>query len=262
MRNRKAFLSVAVSAAAVLLATSSAVSQLAPEKSCEVGDVEFTVTSGPTFVPCDFGDGQCTEIEYQVVPPRETVYALQGKGVVGLSNGGEIFGPCEGVGGFGQGSCHQQAVAANPDLSGKFRITLTGVRRPSPTSVASSIDPLQACEILGVGLENSPNPDETVLTTETVDFKDCVVEFFRDAATGEVVRAQITRDSPEACTSPFLGDARTLLPQPVGDLEVKLRDGTSLGRGKFGDGYLSTGLESCTTRIIGGKVYTWGKPCP
>jgi hypothetical protein len=50
----------------------------------------------------------------------------------------------------------------------------------------------------------------------------------------------------------------------VTDLEVRLKDdkGTTLGKGKFGDGYISTGGDSCTTRVIGGKVYTWGTPCP
>jgi hypothetical protein len=275
MQYRKTFFSGAIAAAAVLLAgtavvradrkgtsSTSAVTQPAPVTSCRVGDFQFTVSSGPSFVPCESPDGQCTVIEYQVTPRPEAVYALEGKGVVFVSNEGTIFDPCVGVGSFGSGSCHEQAVRTSPDDFGKFRITLEGVRRASPTSVAISIDPLQACEILGIGLETSRNPDETTLTTETVDFKGCVVEFTRDADTAEVVRARLTTDSPAACTSPFLGAGRTLIPQPVTELEVKLEDGTSLGFGKFGDGYISTGEESCTTRVIGGKVYTWGKPCP
>jgi hypothetical protein len=274
MQNRKAFFSGAIAAAVLLAGTAvmgggrkgtrstSAVTQPAPLTACRVGDFQFTVSRVPSFVPCDSPGGQCTEIEYEVSPLPDIVYALEGKGVVDVSSKGTAFAPCDGIGSFGKGSCHEQAVRTTPDDSGKFRITLAGLRRASPTSVAIGVDPPQACEILGVGLENSPNPDETTQTTETVDFKGCVVEFTRDTATGEVVRAQLTRDSPEACTSPFLGDGRTLIPQPVADLEVKLKDGTSLGKGKFGDGYISTGKESCTTRVIGGRVYTWGSPCP
>ena len=88
-----------------------------------------------------------------------------------------------------------------------------------------------------------------------------MVEFICDAATGEVVSARLTPDSPERCTSPFL-EGKTLIPQPVTELELKLKDGRSLGKGKFGDGYISTGEESCTTRVVGGRVYTWGAPCP
>jgi len=273
MRNRMAFFSVAIPPAVALLAgtvvvaagpretrSTSAVAQAPRLSSCRVGDYEFTVSRGPTFVPCE--GGQCTEIEYQVSLSTDLVYALEGKGVVEVSNGGTAFAPCEGVGAFGRGSCHEQAVRVTPDRSGKFKITLAGPRLPSPTSVAISVDPPQACEILGLGLENSPSPDQTTQTTETVDFKGCVVEFTRDASTGEVVSAQLTRDSPDNCTSPFLGPGRTIVPQPVTDLEVKLQDGTSLGKGKFGEGYISTGSNSCTTRVIGGKVYTWGSPCP
>jgi hypothetical protein len=262
MQDRKAFFSGAIAAAALLLAGISASAAAQPASSCRVGDFQFTVSSGPSFVPCDFSGGQCTEIEYRVLPSPGTVYALQGKGVVGVSNEGQAFKPCEGVGSFGRGSCHEQAVRTSPDDSGRFKITLAGLRRASPTSVAIGVDPPQACEIVGIGLENSPNPEEATQATETIDFKGCVVEFTRNPATGEVVSARLTRDSPEDCTSPFLGAGRTLLPQPVADLEIRLKDGKSLGKGNFGDGYISTGKESCTTRVIGGRVYTWGAPCP
>ena len=265
MRNRKQFFSVAVAAAALLLAGTVAVAQQAPLTSCTTpNETTFTVTSGPSFVPCPEG-GECTEIEYQVSGSPGEVYALEGKGVVKVSPGGEgttIGLPCEGVNGFGEGACHEQAIRTIPDESGKFKITLDGQRRPSPTSVAIRSEGFEACEILGIGLENSPNPEQTTQTTETVDFKGCVVEFTRDAATGEVVRARLTPDSPARCESPFLGKGGILNPQPVTELEIRLKDGPSLGKGKYGDGYISTGEESCTTRVVGGRVYTWGAPCP
>jgi hypothetical protein len=36
----------------------------------------------------------------------------------------------------------------------------------------------------------------------------------------------------------------------------------NVGVPKFGDGYVSSGTNSCMTRIIGGRVYSWGAPCP
>jgi hypothetical protein len=36
----------------------------------------------------------------------------------------------------------------------------------------------------------------------------------------------------------------------------------TLGAGKFGEGYVHSGSNSCTTRIIGGRMYSWGSPCP
>jgi hypothetical protein len=231
-------------------------------------ETTFTVSSGPSFVACeDDPSGQCTEIEYTVSPrPDGPVFALEGIGVVFAS--GEYYAapPCEGIGVFGVGSCHEQAVQTDPfldiDGSWKVRIRLAGLRSPSPTSVAfgSSQEPL-ACEILGIGLQNSSNPEQATQTTETINFKGCVVKFTRDAKTGEVLNAELTPDSPDGCQSPFF-EGRTLIPQPVTELNVRLKDGTSLGTGKFGDGYISTGGDSCTTRVIGGKVYTWGSPCP
>jgi len=275
MRKRTAFFSVAIAAVAVLLAgtvvrgggpqSASAaavvVASPPPLTSCRVGDYLFTVSSGPSFVSCD--SGECTEIEYKVSPTPEVAFALEGKGIVSVSNDGTFFDPCVGIGSFGKGSCHEQAVRAFPDDSGKFKITLAGQRRPSPTSVAiGTTDASQACEILGLGLENGPNPDQTAQLSETVNFKGCVVEFTRDPRTGDVLQAQLTEDSPKNCTSPFR-DGRVLTPQPVQSLKLTLPDGSSLGNGKFGDGYISSGGESCTTRVIGGKVYTWGTaPCP
>jgi hypothetical protein len=289
MRNRKAFFSVAIAGAAMLLAgtvvmaggpkrtkrakrtiSSLAVAQPSPSPLTECSppgtEMTFTVSRGPDFVPCGEGD-QCTEIEYEVSGFGGLVYALEGKGVVSVDPfdselGSYLAEPCEGIDSFGEGSCHEQAIRTFPDEGRKFRITLEGQRRPSPTSVAIFGEGPRACEILGIGLENSSNPEQATQTTETINFKGCVVEFTRDAKTGEVVNAQLTEDSPENCTSPFL-EGRTLRPQPVADLELRVTgDGPFLGFGKFGDGYISTGGDSCTTRVIGGKVYTWGSPCP
>ena len=289
MRNRKALFSVAIAPAAVLIAgtvvmasgplgTNSTLAVVLPSSSaaptsCTPDGTEttFTVTSGPTFVPCGDG-GQCTQIEYKVdSPPEGAVYALEGLDVFSVSgNGSEAAAPCFGfpndIPSFGVGSCHEQVVKAFLDDSRKFTVTLNGQRNASPTSVAirGNGGPL-ACEILGIGLESSRNPEQPTQTTETINFKGCVVQFTRDALTGDVLRAQLTPDSPPTCTSPFgfIGDARALVPQLVTDLEIRQAVGGSLGFGKFGDGYISTGSESCTTRVIGGKVYTWGtKPCP
>ena len=270
MRNRKAFFLGAIAAAAVLLAGTVVMAQEpTPLTACTTrNETTFTVTSGPSFVSCQGPGGvtQCTEIEYEVSTSRFEVFALEGKGVVEVLGGGEPFiaEPCEGVDGFGLGACHQQAIRTFTDEGRRFKIVVAGERRPGPSSVAVNLGDgvFFPCEILGIGIENTRNPEQVTQTTETVDFKGCVVEFTRDATTSEVVRAQLTEDSPEGCESPFLDQGRILRPQPVADLEIKLKDGRTLGRGKFGDGYISTGEESCTTRVIGGKVYTWGKPCP
>ena len=312
MRNRNAFFSVALAAAAVLLAGTQVLAggnkggrsatnvptpaPSPPPTSCSTGLFDVRVSSGPTFVTCDAPGGQCTEIEYELAPPphkkkkSRQVLVLEGVGVWDvLPKGSHWYPPCEGIpgehdSGFGRSSCHEQAIKISMKRGvTKFKIILAGLRRPSPTSVAAlrddddhdhnndhdrdddrDHDDVTACSILGIGLEGGPNPDQTTQRTETINFKGCEVEFTRDRVTGEVEKARLltaTSTSGKPCQSPTLNDDRTIDPRPAGKIEVFLGK-ENLGFGKFGDGYISTGTESCTTRVIGGRVYTWGAPCP
>jgi hypothetical protein len=287
MRIRKAFLSCVVVAAVGLLAATGAASDCntptpapsPPPKSCSTGLFQVSVSSGPDFVSCtptaSNPSGRCTEIGYTVSPLSsygfpDQVTALEGIGIQYVTGpGGQWFPPCVGdlVNVIGLRSCHEQAAKFNPNSNAKtFTIGLAGERKPGPTTVATrkGLLKLGQCTILGIGLDGVASPDQTTQSAETINFKGCLVRFTRDPATNDVVRAQLltpTGDSGKECQSPTLNGA-IIDPRPVGDIEVFLGDST-LGPGKFGDGYISTGDESCTTRVIGGKVYTWGtKPCP
>jgi hypothetical protein len=298
MQDRKTFFSVAIMAAAVLLAGTVAMADgkkggrpatsvptpapSPPAMSCSTGLFDARVSSGPTFVPCDAPGGQCTEIEYEVAPtphnkkkPRQ-VFVLEGVGVWDvLPKGSRWYAPCDGIpgehdSGFGRNACHEQAIKINTKGVTRFKIILAGLRRPSPTSVGApkhdqhDDDDVEACSILGIGLEGGPNADQVTLRTETINFKGCEVEFTRDSVTGEVEKARLltaTSNAGDPCESPTLNDDGTIEPRPVGEVEV-LVGPVNLGFGKFGDGYISTGTQSCTTRMIGGRVYTWGAPCP
>jgi hypothetical protein len=200
MQNRRAFFLGTLAAAAVLLIGTVVMAQeVPPLTTCTTSaEVTFTVSSGPSFVPCppEVPDEQCTEIEYEVSPSQFSVYALEGKGVVDVIPFDEeatvIASPCDGVDGFGVGACHQQAIRTLPDEGGRFKIIVAGQRSSGPSSVAVNFEGFFSCEILGIGVENVRNPDQITQTTERVDFKGCVVEFTRDATTGEVVRAMLT----------------------------------------------------------------------
>jgi hypothetical protein len=295
MRETRAFFSVAIAAAAVLLAGTVAVADgrtggrpptnvptpapSPPPMSCSTGLFDVRVRSGPTFVPCSAPGGQCTAIEYEAAPTRPTkrsrqIFVLQGVGVWDvLPKGSRWYAPCDGIpsehdSGFGRNACHEQAIRISMRGVTRFKVILAGLRRTNPTSVGAlkydHDDDVEACTILGIGLEGGPSPDQTTQRTETIDFKGCVVGFTRDPVTGEVEKARLltaTSSSGEACQSPTLADDGTIDPLPVGEVEVLLGE-ENLGFGKFGDGYISTGTESCTTRVIGGRVYTWGAPCP
>src|SRR6185436_5287248 len=96
------------------------------------------------------------------------------------------------------------------------------------------------------------HPKQTIKRSEELTFNGCTVRFVYNAETGQVEDVFLPIDiNPDTCN---------LLVNEVENLEVKL-NGTTLGMGTFGDGYISTGSSSCTTRVVAGKAYSWGKPC-
>jgi hypothetical protein len=285
MRNRKAFLSVVVSAAALLATTPAMTQSPTPEPSgtCMAGAYQVQAY-GPEFVACPDNDpAGCTTIQYKVTPAPAHVATVVSslntqppwtKGVVsvtgGGSNGSFSFFPCEGdtVTNLGLWACHEEAARINPNGAfADFRITVRGKREAAPKSVVTKKgNSIGACEIVGIGEVGTAvrNPFETVLRTETLRFKGCAVTFDYDLATGDVVNAALNEGESEkpACgVGDPPGSCCDFDIQDVSKLELKL-NGTSLGSGKFGQGYVSSGTNSCTTRVIGGRVYTWGSPCP
>lgn len=273
MRTSQTFLFAAAVTALALLTATGVLAQAPPPPpptSCtNAFGTTFKVSSGPNFVDCDgIPDGpQCTEIEYEVSGANNDVYALQGLGVVSVTPAGQIAAACNGIGSFGKGSCHEQAIKTRPDGFGKLKITLAGLRNASPTSLATGPgNDQKACRIVGIGLEDGPNPAQATQKTEIINFKGCKVEFTRDPWTNDVTDAKLltqTGDGGKLCKSPTLQDDNiTIAPRPAGELQVTLT-GLHLGRGKIGSGLYSSGKDSCTTYVIGGVVYTWGTdPCP
>jgi len=262
MRIREAFLSCSVMAAVgVLTAPAAMATDPTPSGSCHAG--QYLVEAfGPSVVAC--GSGTCTEIRYTVSGGKPdhvaTVVASGGtdcstSSIVsvtgGKSSGNQWYAPGVGdpVTGLGKHACHEEAAKINPDGTvTDFKVKVIGQRSPTPkTVVTKKGNSIGRCEIVGIGEEGTVAP-----VTETLRHENCAVEFTLDRATGTVLSAQLTADSDPDCE--FLTD-------DVANLEIKL--GTeSLGLGQFGEGYIQSGNNSCTTRIIGGKVYTWGSPCP
>jgi hypothetical protein len=180
------------------------------------------------------------------------------------ATGNQAYGPGVGdpVTGLGKFSCHDEAAKINPNGSVvSFTITVSGSRGPSPRSVAvKKGNTIKACEIVGIG--EAATVVQTAPVVETLTHGSCAVEFTLDRVGGTVLSAKLTAASLAAgCESPDLGANGVINGRSVEHLEL-LMDGISLGTGNFGDGYVQTGSSSCTTRIVGGRVYSWGAPCP
>jgi hypothetical protein len=146
------------------------------------------------------------------------------------------------------------------------------------------------------------DPDQQILKSEIIQFDECFVQFDFDLFTGEIVDfylPQVCDPSSSGCCDLSVGcgggsgDQDCCAWDPINQEDVDkcnafeieggveslelvvdgdaLPSGTaaktfenaiSFGFGNFGDGYLSTGDDSCTCRMFAGKVFCWGSPCP
>jgi len=284
MRCRKLLLLVVLGAVG-LLAAPSVMAQTPPPQpsgSCYAG-AYLVQAFGPTFVTC--GTGDCTQIEYKIsggIPDHAATVVASGfadcstPSIVSVT-GGKVGGNqpyAPGVGdpvtGLGRYACHEEATKINPvDAVTQFKIVVAGQRSAAPKSVVTKKGgTTRSCEIVGIGEQiTGPNPFSTNLKVETLVFKGCAVTFQYNLTTGEVMSAvlepQPTSSKPP-CAVGVSNDPTCCWfneGEPVSGLSLTL-NGQSLGDGQFGEGYISSGTGSCTTRVIGGKVYTWGCPCP
>jgi hypothetical protein len=272
MRKRnKAFLSCAILAGVLLAAMGARADQ------CTAGGYAVS-TSGPVV------GTNSTQITYKVSgsnsPDHVATSVASGStdcvtrsilSVTGSNptGGNQFYPPAAGdpVTGLGKWACHEEAAKINPNANvAYFTVTVSGVRSPAPKSVVvKKGNNINSCEIVGIGDQAADTPAPV---TEIIKEpgSQCAVEFTLDRVTGKVLHAQVTGDSVGNCS---------LSQTPVTNLNLsvtgvvncpvanQLQDGScSLGPAKFGEGYVHSGSNSCTSRIIGGTLYSWGAPCP
>jgi hypothetical protein len=277
MRNKKvAFLSCAVVAAIGLLATPAA---MATGSSCSSFNPTVTVlqgpcplnTSTPTPTTACATSGGYTGIQYAITGSPSTISTVvTSNNTLVRQPNSSVFAECVGDSetGLGKQSCHEKAIryscAANTTT---FWVVVEGTKAATLQTVAAKKNSCtRSVAVPGLGFD--VNVFQASQKTETVNFKGCAVVFQYDTLTGAVQSATLTPESLAAgCESPNqpTPGAAALEGKPAQDLELTLKVGAtaiSLGEGQFGEGYVSSGTNSCTTRIIGGRVYTWGNPCP
>jgi len=195
----------------------------------------------------------------------------------------------------GIGSCHEQAVRvnANGDKSATWWVAVEGLRQKSKTTVTIKGQSEGRCTILGFGDEVEENilpdgcvpscgnfdEDQTITKTEILDFKGCKARFEYDLATGSVFNFGAACDTElfptvdeTACCDENPNDPNCT-PLAVNPCDfptysaedqnvLVILDGASAVPVNFGDGLVSIGTESCSCRVIGGRIYCWGQTCP
>lgn len=273
MRTKVAFLACSLAVAGLLAASgASASDRYSSRDSCSSFQPTVTVTAGPcpvgsaSPVACEAA-GPYTGVRYKVTGSAEYVAALvtANNGVV---SGGTVYAPCKGdpVTGLGAKSCHERAVAlggCGGGASSEFWVVVEGKRGPVLQSVAVKKDScVKSFAVTGVGYEISAFA--ALQSVESINFKGCVVDFTRDPLTGAVTNAALNLEQsnkPRCSSTGQTNCCSDVITDTVDKLSLTL-NGIELGAGQIGDGYVSSGVNSCTTRVVGGRVYTWGSPCP
>src|SRR5262249_29673695 len=146
---------------------------------------------------------------------------------------------------LGERSCHEKAISFScGSVTTDIWIVVKGKKAPVLQSVAVKRNScVKSFAILGLGTD--VNPFHQAQTTETVNFKGCVVTFTKDVTSGAVVSAVL--EPPPVSTKPACASGQndgTCCAfnggEDVSHLELTL-NGQPLGTGQFGDGYVSSG---------------------
>jgi hypothetical protein len=122
---------------------------------------------------------------------------------------------------------------------------VAGAKAPSSSSIVVRRGSNERCEIASLGVDHFA-PEEEILTSQVIVFKGCTVTIPIDHVTGKPGTASISGDN---CV--FLANGL-----PIGHGELKI-NGISVGNLTRGDGFISSGTSSCTTKVISDLLYTW-----
>jgi len=203
-----------------------------------------------------------------------------------------VLGLGDGKVDLGLNSYHEHLITYNSDNSANYRffVIANGKRTISSSTVAFSKGRDKGyCQIAAVGPEpvlpdgcvpscGNFDEDQSLIKSEVIDFKGCGGRFEYNLATGAVLRFGAacddvtfpTVDNDECCL--VFPDDPNCTPLSATPCEFPTYDAET-GTVKvilegiqhtvnFGDGLVSIGDESCSCRVIGGRLYCWGKNCP
>ena len=98
--------------------------------------------------------------------------------------------------------------------------------------------------------------NQTITKTETLNFKGCLLEFEFWLETGAVKSVTLLNPEDDCDFIDFGIDELDL------GIPATLTSPATTLDATFGDGFLSAGPDSCSCRVIGGRVYCWGRNCP
>jgi len=222
---------------------------------CKTSGGSWRVLASDPF-PADCGAADCTGLSYTIVPqtgllPDHVALLVEHDADVIVPGSRDVAAPCAGdvVTSLGARDCSSRAVRMNENTETRsFDLVVDGAKIPVGSSiVVKKGKTIEQCRITSLGDQNFYfDPKAQVTTLQTFDFEGCSVTIPTSVETGEGGEAAI---AGEGCV--FVANAL-----PVG-LAKLIVDDKDVGFLSFGTGYLSSGSDSCTTRVISNRIYTW-----
>jgi hypothetical protein len=201
------------------------------------------------YEPCYPGGGECTAIQYSVVKLKglyvEHVAILADHEVVVVpAHSWDLAQPCNGdpVTEIGIRDCSTQAVRLNKNSETQlFDLIVEGDASPITSSiVVKKGKVIEECRIASLG-PLTVDLKAQLTTKETFQFDDCEVEIAINPFTGQPGEASV-----------ISGDC-AVSAEPVQNLQLVINGQAQ--EVNTGDGWLSTGTDSCTTRLYRGVSY-------
>jgi hypothetical protein len=210
------------------------------------------VATAPQVTTCPSG-GTCTKITYDIVPLKNNsadhvATLVEHDQIVEISESGDVYTECEGdpVTELGLRDCSTKAVRLNDENdTGKFDLYVQGdkVVATDSTIVVKKGRIVEECRIASLGSSCEPvcNPKAQTASKDTFVFDDCEVEIALNPCTGDPLSATTV--------------SGTCAVGAVSIDEIKIEINGVLQDVTVGEGWLSSGEDSCTTRWFNRKPY-------
>lgn len=221
--------------------------------SCTTNGGGWTVeATAPASVPCVVGGGECTAMNYTITPrpgvstPDHVAILVDHALTVEPIGSRTIALPCDGdsVSNIGIRDCSTQAVRMNEEGETRtYKMSVQGDAGVFSSSiVVKKGKQIEECGIASLALLASTcDPKAQQTSKETFTFDDCEVEITLNPCTGEPLTSTVVS-----------GDCA------VGSIaidEIKLEINGVLQNVTVGEGWLSSGQDSCTTRWFNRQPY-------
>ena len=243
-------------AAALLLAAGGAAASDAPLQCTTSGGSWIVTVTAPFYDVTNCPVESCTGMTYNLTPthgdiPDHVAVTVEHDAPIVIPPSTFDTAPCAGdnVTGLAFRDCSRQTARINQNLQkvGPFDLVVQGTKKAESGSiVVKKGKVIEQCGIAALGLPSDIDPHQQVATTQTYTFKGCKLTIPVDANTGVPGDATL-----EGQSCKFVANN-----EDVTALSVSV-NGASIGSGTWAsDGGFSTGQNSCTNRIVSGRLYT------